>query len=101
MLPAPSGSPLDFQVNVGNSVTVTLSWSAPAEEDQNGIISGYTLSCQPEFRGLPTAVNDPGEYLYEGLTPATEYECAVYASTAVGDGPPVMVVFTTPEDGMV
>ena len=95
----PSGPPQDFQVNITGSRTVKLSWSAPIEEDQNGIITSYSLSCQPEFNGLPAVLGNPGSYSFTGLTPVTEYNCTVYASTAVGDGPSMITSFTMPEDG--
>ena len=96
----PSGPPQHFQVNITGSRTVELSWSAPIEEDQNGVITSYYLSCEPELNGLPAVLENPGSYPFTGLTPATEYNCIVYASTAVGDGPSMVTSFTTLEDGI-
>ena len=96
---APSGPPQGFSVSFTEPHTGTLSWAAPAEEDQNGVITGYTLSCLPGLRGLPAVYSTSGSYTFDTFTPAMAYSCLVYASTVVGEGPSANITFTTPEDG--
>ena len=40
---APSSSPLNVTVTVVNSVMISVTWSPPLEQDQNGIITTYII----------------------------------------------------------
>ena len=42
-----------------------------------------------------------GSYTLNGLSPATQYNCSVFASTSHGGGPTTTIEFTTPDDGTV
>ena len=97
---APSGPPRQFNVTIAGPQTVEISWSSPDEVNRNGIITGYTLACEPGIEGLPTEFAAPGSYVLEDFIPAKQYTCTVYASTAPGSGPPANTTFVTPEDGM-
>ena len=81
--------------------SLRFSWSPPPEEAQNGVITSYTLTCQPEqlLTNLPVTYSVAGTYDISGFTPATVYNCSVYATTAGGNGPPALQFITTPDDG--
>ena len=43
---APTAPPENFIITVINSTALELQWDLPPEEHRNGIIVGYTLSCE-------------------------------------------------------
>lgn len=95
----PSAPPVNFTITVIGPRTLEFSWSPPPEEERNGLISGYTLSCQPDSQGLPITVTSAGIYNVSGFTPATLENCSIYAFTSIGPGPSSNHVVMTGEDG--
>ena len=92
--------PLDFSVIPTSPRSLEFSWNPPSDTERNGIITGYTLSCQPNVEGLPQVYPSAGTYTVDGVyTPAAQYNCSVFASNSAGNGPPAYEVQTTPEDG--
>lgn len=83
--------------------SITVSWDPPPTEAQNGIIISYTLSCQPESMAgnFPAMYSTAGNYSLDGFTPATTYNCSVFASTAGGTGPAALQTVTLLDDGII
>ena len=81
--------------------TLRFSWNPPPEETQNGVITTYTLTCEPEetLPNLPATYTTAGTYIIGGFNAATVYNCSVFAATAGGNGPPALQMITTPDDG--
>ena len=77
---------------------VNFSWSPPSLEDQNGIITDYTLSCSPSPSSLPLSFTQSGSFTVPGFSPNTEYSCSVVASNGLGPGPTSVIVFSTQKD---
>ena len=97
----PSGRPQNVTNGSIRSRSAVITWEPPSEEDQNGIITNYTIS---------VAVTGTNEtfLLYSvstsitiaTLKPYTTYFLRVAASTSVGQGPPsTVLILSTPEDG--
>ena len=95
---APTGTPQDFTITPAGPRNLTFSWNPPAEEHRNGVITGYTLSCQPAAEGFPRTFATSGSYTLDGFTPATLYQCFLYASTSGGSGPAAFEQVTTLDD---
>lgn len=81
--------------------TIQASWDPPPQDARNGIILAYNLTCQPEVltTALPTTYPAAGIYRLTGFSPATTYNCTIFASTAGGNGPPAIEVVTLLDDG--
>ena len=95
----PSGPPVEFSVESTDPHTLLFSWEEVPLEQQNGNITAYTLSCQPDVVTLPATYSLSGRYSINGFSPATVYNCSVYASTAGGSGPSVVRFVATQHDG--
>ena len=71
-----------------NGTSITLTWSSPLEEERNGIIISYTVSCSGgSGDNFLVTLNPIFVIQFYSLCPNTEYSCSVAASTAVGIGP--------------
>lgn len=71
---------------VSSSTSIILEWEPPIHDEQNGIITGYTVnisSGEVNFQFNTTSLS----LLVEGLTPFTAYSCKIAAITIVGSGP--------------
>lgn len=85
--------------------TVGVSWGPPPREVHNGIIIAYTLTCQPAELLTEAALSanysaSAGNYsLLSGFSPATTYNCSVFATTAGGNGPSAHQAVTLLDDG--
>ncbi len=97
----PSIPPADFQVVATGPDSVAVSWSPPPLDAQNGIIIAYVLTCRPEglVTSLPATYTAVGNYSLRGFTPATTYNCTVFATTAGGSGPPAIQTLTLLDNG--
>ena len=83
---------------------IMVSWDPPPLETQNGVITTYSLTCQPEellLANHSVSYSAPGAYLLTGFSPAQTYSCSVYASTASGHGPPAVQTVTLLDDGEI
>ena len=78
----------------------TLTWVAPGEHEQNGIIRYYNLDLTEEGMSTPAMIMAPSlSYNLSPLKAYTSYTVAVAAVTAEGEGPSATLMFTTPQDG--
>ena len=96
----PAAPPVNFSVIAMGPRSLEFSWSPPLAAQRNGVIIGYTLSCQPNSQDLPATFSSAGRYNLPGFTPATQYSCSVYASTSGGNGPRTYRISTTLDEGM-
>lgn len=91
--------PLDFRLeDVLNAPTQLIArWLVP--ESPNGMILAYSVYCDTSL--LPTVVSgDATMVTLTGLSPFTDYECYVTASTGAGEGYPSNIdTEITVEDG--
>ena len=73
---------------------VDFFWERPPPNQRNGIITGYSIICTPSASGQPVNVTVTDVGMSDTLnatvgmfTPATQYNCAITASTSAGPGP--------------
>ena len=80
---------------------MTFSWSPPGPNLQHGMITGYFLSCVPANGGSSISMQytASGTFTLRGFTPATSYNCSIFASNSQGSGPATYMIVTTPDDG--
>ena len=79
---------------------MTFSWSRPAPTERNGVITNYSLSCVPEVGGrssISMLFTAAGTFTLGGFTPATSYNCSIFASNSQGRGPTEYLINTTLE----
>ena len=102
LITGPSSSPVEFRVVATGPVSISASWSPPPQEAQNGIITAYLFTCQPEelVSAIPATFPAAGSYSLSGFSPATTYNCSVLATTAGGSGPPALQTVTLLDDGV-
>ena len=91
MYPVPTSPPVNLSLVTSTSTSVTLSWAPPLTQDQNGVITGYSLQIfiqQPSGTSLlrETNVSSNGSTV-DSLHPYTTYLFKVAAMTVVGRGP--------------
>ena len=91
----PTAPPSSFTADEVNARNATLTWTAPEERGQNGIITGYTVSCSDGTRIITFQVS----VILMSLTPYLYYTCSVSASNSAGSSPEATVNFTTSTDG--
>lgn len=100
LLSVPSGPPLNIEAEATSSISAFLSWDPPLVEDQNGVITNYTLSVCLENEEIFTLTTPNTAVNVSSLQPHTCYEFSVFASTIVGHGPATHPIYLcTPEDG--
>jgi hypothetical protein len=88
----PSGPPRTVTVKDASSDTIHLRWTPPAEEDQNGRITGYVLDYSSHRGNGSLVVSSTGYSL--PAYPYTRYELKVAAVNSAGQGPFSEVVAT-------
>ena len=90
---------------VGNitSTTVYLLWQPPLSEDQNGVITGYTLNVTSLETGETEELfTESTAYMLGPVNPHTLYAAAVAAQTNAGRGPfSAVISVQTLEDGIL
>ena len=91
----PTAPPSSFTADEVNARNATLTWTAPEESGQNGIITGYTVSCSDGMRMVTPQLS----VILTSLTPYLDYTCSVSASNSAGSSPEATVNFTTSIDG--
>ena len=98
---APCGSPEWLTVRCNDPTSVRLFWGAVPEDQQNGIITGYSI----QVEGPDTTASIPANGGYptykevSDLKPSTEYTFSVSAKTIAGSGPAISVFYVTPQEG--
>ena len=87
-----------------SSTSILVSWHEVQADQQNGIITQYTITYQSQTenhsRNLLAGASDRQKHI-TGLKEYVNYNITVFASTVKGDGPdssPVLVV-KTDQDG--
>lgn len=98
---APSGPPEGVTVGDTLSTSFIVIWQPPANENQNGLILGYTVKIVDLSSNNETQI-----YVTEttlevfDLMPFTQYEVAIAAHNAAGRGPfSVIITVETEESG--
>lgn len=99
----PSGAPVNVTVLLLNSTNINVSWEAPLQHLQNGIIQYYTVVVlglnDRERREI--AVYEALYAIVTNLHPHYSYDVSIAAVT-VHDGPfSNSTVITMPQDGML
>ena len=81
--------PVGIQATPHDSRTLTLEWSPPLEESQNGIITHYSLgvSVSESGQGFDMIINGETAVTLQDLHPYYEYNYNIAAATSVGTGP--------------
>ena len=99
----PTGAPQSVEAVAVSSSSIRITWTAPLEEEQNGIIRSYHISVVE----LPTgflreivAHGDESIEIVNNLHPYYLYECAVAAYT-VGLGPAAFAQTLTLPSGII
>ncbi len=83
----PSDSPQDVNAQAINSSTLLLTWTAPRDEFQNGLIQNYYIRLVERETGiLLTFATEEETYQVPNLHPYYQYRYSVAAVT-VGSGP--------------
>ena len=83
-----------------SSTSILVSWDEVPADQQNGIITGYTITYQSlteKHNGEVSAGPNDRQKNITGLREYVDYNITVFASTVKGDGPPsspVLVVRT-------
>lgn len=98
----PSSPPTNFRIAATGPDSISVSWNPPPQQAWNGNITAYSLICQPEElveATFPVSYPAPGSYSLRGFSPATTYNCSVFASTAGGSGPSALQTVTLLDDG--
>ena len=96
----PSSSPTDLAATVYSSTEIYLSWSPPPKSERNGVIIEYNISVistnsEEHITTIATNIS------IGSLLPYTTYQCAIAASTSVGQGPfTTYLYFETNEAGL-
>ena len=85
---APSMPPENLTVEATTSESITLSWSPPDMQSQNGIIMGYLINVTEIETGETFQVSSATTNLViQSLRPFTTYVCVIAAETSGGTGP--------------
>jgi len=96
----PESAPQNVMGQDRNSTSILVTWDEVPADQQNGIITGYTITYQSQTENdndsVPAGAEDREKEL-TGLKEFVIYNITVFASTVKGDGPasdPVIVVRT-------
>ena len=86
-----------------SSTSISVSWDQVAVEQENGIITGYTITYHSQTEndnGTVQAGSSQRRKEITGLKEYVNYNITVFASTVKGDGPPnsPVVVVRTDQD---
>ena len=99
----PDGPPQNVRGQNSSSNSILVKWNEVPADQQNGIITGYTITYQSQTENdnenVPAGREDREKEL-TNLKEFVKYNITVFASTVKGDGPasdPVIVV-TTDQD---
>ena len=88
LIAAPSMPPVNLTVEATTAESITLSWSPPDVQSQNGIITGYLINVTAVETGQTLQVSSTTTNLViQRLRPFTTYNCTVAAMTSAGIGP--------------
>lgn len=87
---------MNFAASLEDTV-ISFTWDPPAEDEQNGEIVSYFLSCSIDDEvELELNLTADIEEITVGVYKAdSTYTCEIYASTSVGGGPAARQTITT------
>ena len=91
---APASPPLNMSIEVVSSNSISVTWAAPLVEDQNGIITLYSIQIFSTVTNETTLYQREAHHsqlVIESLHPYYEYDVSIAAET-VDVGP-----FSTPQ----
>ncbi|KAI6661336.1 Phosphatidylinositol phosphatase PTPRQ-like [Oopsacas minuta] len=95
---APTEAPSNLAVTSHTPQISTLTWTAPASEHQNGIITYYNILLS-EGGNSPSLIMAPSlSFDLKPLKAHTSYTVTVAAVTSAGSGPFASFTFMTPQD---
>ena len=98
----PDGAPQNVRGQNTSSASILVLWDEVLAYQQNGIITGYTITYQSQTENDNGNVQVNASVRQMELTNLKEYvnyKITVFASTAIGDGPPSdPIVVTTDQD---
>ena len=99
---APSGYPQDFSVTPTSPRSINLQWNQPRADEQNGIITGYTITQTELVTGEVNQFStNATNLMLTNLSPYTTYTWVIAASTVIGQGPfSTTITLLMPEDGI-
>ena len=93
---APDAPPQNFMFSLMDDIPemVNFFWEPPPLDRQNGIITGYNIVCTPAEHGQPVSFTHMADDIMSDtlnatvgmFIPATQYFCAITASTSAGPG---------------
>ena len=90
-----------------SSTSILASWDEVPEDQQNGVITGYTITYKSQtenHNGNVSVGPNDREKSITGLKEYVNYSITVFASTVKGDGPhssPVLVVRTDQDSKLI
>ena len=91
---APVSPPQNISIDIVRSETISITWNPPLADDQNGIITLYTIqiySIETEVTTFYVREGHHSQFVLETLHPYYEYDVSMAAET-VEIGP-----FSTPQ----
>ena len=98
----PDGAPQNVRGQDRSSTSILVTWDEVPAAQQNGIITSYTVTYHSQTENDNGNVQVNGSVRQWELTNLKEfvkYSITVFASTAIGDGPPSNpIVVTTGQD---
>ena len=101
---APRSHPLNSSGYAINSTHIALNWSAPHEEDLNGILREYRINYTEGLSGIVqqlTTVPGTTELVIGPLHPFYIYHCTILAYTIEGGPSTDVISIRTHEDGRI
>ena len=99
-VPEPDGAPQNVRGHNRSSTSISVSWDQVPVEQENGIITSYTITYHSQTEndnGTVPAGPSERQKTITGLKEYVNYNIRVFASTVKGDGPPsspVLVIRT-------
>ena len=94
----PEAKPSNVRASPDSTTSIKVEWDRVPECHRNGKITNYIVEVYNSTRDEVTHANVSGSTLVEvieGLQGYTNYSVLVYATTAVGEGPPSELISTT------
>ena len=86
----PDGAPQNVSGQNSSSTSILVMWNEVPADQQNGIITGYTITYKSQTENdngtVPAGPNDRQKEL-TGLKEFVNYNITVFAFTVKGDGP--------------
>ena len=86
----PAGAPQNVRGQNSSSTSILVTWGDVPAEQQNGIITGYTITYKSQIENDDGSVQVNGSVRQTELTKLKEYvnyNITVFAFTVKGDGP--------------